>query len=460
MTLTAERSIQLTRTPAPAGLTATVLATIVLITATAPLATDMYVPAFPLVGRDLGAAAAQVQLTLTTFFVGMALGQLVGGPVSDRGGRRPPLLVWLAALTAASVLCAFSPTIAVMLLARFVQGFSGGWAMVIARSVVVDLTTGPRLVRSMNVIAAVAGIAPIVGPLVGAVILQLSQWRVSFWVVTALAGLMLVAVGMRVPESLPAQRRHGGGLVGLFGATGQLLRRRTFVGYLVVFAFSMGTIFAYVATSAFVLQSMNGLSPVAYSIDFALNAAGMTAAAFVAARLADRVSTRKVVGVGLAATGIAGSALLLGALWFGTPLPVALAGFFVLMTVQGLVGPTPAHWPRPTCPNIPAQDRPCSAFCSGAWPVSSPHWPISAGTRPPYRWRRSSSLSPLFPYSPWSCSRGHGILERPRTKRRNNYAWSHDARPRRHPRRGPSRSDHSGTDRRDHPARGILCLRL
>jgi DHA1 family bicyclomycin/chloramphenicol resistance-like MFS transporter len=340
MTLTAERSIQLTRrTPAPTGLTATVLATIVLITATAPLATDMYVPAFPLVGRDLGAAATQVQLTLTTFFVGMALGQLVGGPVSDRVGRRPPLLVSLAALTAASVLCAFSPTIAVMLLARFVQGFSEGWAMVIARSVVVDLTTGPRLVRSMNVIAAVAGIAPIAGPLFGAAILQLSHWRVSFWVVTALAGLMLVAVGMRVPESLPAQRRHGGGQVRLFGASAQLLRRRRFVGYLVVFAFSMGTIFAYVATSAFVLQSMNGLSPAAYSIDFALNAAGMTAAALVAVRLAGRVSTRKVVGVGLAATGIAGSALLIGALWFATPLPFALAGFFVLMTAQGLVGP-------------------------------------------------------------------------------------------------------------------------
>ena len=143
MTLTTERSPQGSRASAPVALTASVLATIVLITAIAPLATDMYVPAFPLVGRDLGASAAQVQLTLTTFFAGMALGQLAGGPVSDRVGRRRPLLVSLAVLAAASVLCAFSPTIAVMMAARLVQGFSGGWAMVIARSIVLDLPPVP-----------------------------------------------------------------------------------------------------------------------------------------------------------------------------------------------------------------------------------------------------------------------------------------------------------------------------
>jgi len=339
MTLTTERLPQAGRASAPVAFTASVLGTIVLITAIAPLATDMYVPAFPLVGRDLGASAAQVQLTLTTFFAGMALGQLAGGPVSDRAGRRRPLLVSLAVLAGASVFCAFSPAIAVMMLARLVQGFSGGWAMVIARSIVVDLTSGARLVRSMNVIAGVSGIAPIAGPLAGAAILQLSHWRVSFWVVAGLAGLMLTAVAVAVPESLPAGKRHGGGLGRLLGATGQVLRRRGFAGYLVVFAFSMGTIFAYVASSAFVLQSMNGLSPVAYSADFAFNAVGLTTATLVAARLAGKVPTRAVVGVGLVVTGLAGGALLAGALWFGMPLPVALAGFFLLMSAQGLVGP-------------------------------------------------------------------------------------------------------------------------
>jgi len=325
-------------TPTRRTLPVTVLATVVLITAIAPLATDMYVPAFPVVGRDLDATATSVQLTLTTFFVGMAMGQLVGGPASDRIGRRRPLLISLAVLVVASLWCALSPTVAVMLAARFVQGFSGGWAMVIARSVVVDLTAGARMVRAMNVVAAVAGVAPVLGPLLGAVILELSHWRVSFWVVAALAALMLVAVAVGVPESLPAGRRHGGGLGRLLDSTGEVLRTRLFTAHLVVFAFSMGTTFAYVATSAFVLQSMNGLSPVAYSIDFAANAGGMTLAALAAARLAGRVRTRSLVWSGLVATAAAG-VLLLVAAWFGMPLWAALVGFFVLMTAQGLVGP-------------------------------------------------------------------------------------------------------------------------
>lgn len=338
---------------APIALSAAVLATVVLITAIAPLATDMYVPAFPLVGRDLGASATQVQVTLTTFFVGMALGQLVGGPASDRIGRRMPLLVSLVVLAAASVVCAYSPSIAVMMLARLVQGFSGGWAMVIARSIVVDLTRGAELVRAMNMVAGVSGIAPIVGPLLGGVILQFSHWRVSFWVVAALAVLMFVAVAVGVPETLPVDKRHGGGLGHIAGTTAAVLRHRSFVGYLLVFASSMGMIFAYVATSAFLLQSMNGLSPMVYSIAFAFNAVGLTVATLGAARLANRVSTRKVVGAGLAISAAAGVVLLVGAIWFGMPLPVALVGFFILMTAQGLVGPNAGALASDAVPDHP-----------------------------------------------------------------------------------------------------------
>ncbi len=322
-----------------ARLTKVVLANVVLLTMIAPLATDMYVPAFPLVGEDLRTGATEVQLTLTTFFVGMALGQLVGGPVSDQRGRRGPLLGSLVVMLVASAVCAISPTIGVMMVARFVQGFSGGWAMVIARSLVVDLASGPRLVKALNLVQGVSGIAPVVGPLLGAVILELSHWRVSFWLLAVWGAAMLVAVAVAVPESLPVERRHGGGLRQLRGAAGQVLRSRGFVGYLVVMAFSMGVTFAYVATSAFVLQSMNGLSPVMYSLDFAGNAVGLTVATLIAARLAGKVATRTVIAVGLTATTAAGVLLLVGALWFGMPLWVAVIGFFVLMTAQGLVGP-------------------------------------------------------------------------------------------------------------------------
>nr|WP_294697004.1 multidrug effflux MFS transporter [uncultured Friedmanniella sp.] len=321
-----------------ARLTSGLVATVVFLTAIAPLATDMYVPAFPRVAGDLNGTATQVQLTLTTFFVGMALGQLVGGPVSDQRGRRRPLLAAVLVMTVASVVCALTPTIGVMMAARFVQGFAGGWAMVIGRAVIVDLATGARLVRVLNVIAGVGGIAPIVGPLLGAVILQLSHWRVSFWAVAALGVVMTVCVLVAVPETLPPGRRHGGGLQAFGRAGRQVLRNRRYVGYLVVSGAAMGALFAYVATSAFVLQSMNGMSPLGYSVDFAANAGGMTIAALAAARLAGRVATRKVILVGQVAALGSGIAMLVGALWFDTPLSVVIVSFFVLMTAQGLIG--------------------------------------------------------------------------------------------------------------------------
>jgi DHA1 family bicyclomycin/chloramphenicol resistance-like MFS transporter len=280
-----------------------------------------------------------VQLTLTTFFVGMALGQLIGGPVSDARGRRLPLLLALIVMTAASMACAFSPTITVMMAARFVQGLAGGWAMVTARAVIVDLSKGPELVRSLNLVAGVGGIAPILGPLLGAVILELSHWRVSFWVVAALGALMIVAVATGIPETLPPERRHQGGLRQLRRSAGQVIGNRSFTGYLIVMAFSMGTTFAYVATSAFILQSMNGLSPIMYSIDFAANAVGLALATLLAARLAGRAATRSVITVGLAVSAAAGLLLLVGSLAWGTPLIVAVVGFFLLMSAQGLVGP-------------------------------------------------------------------------------------------------------------------------
>ncbi|MFG1819712.1 multidrug effflux MFS transporter [Kribbella sp. NPDC049174] len=345
-----------------ARLTAGLVATVVFLTAIAPLATDMYVPAFPQVAGELSTTATQVQLTLTTFFVGMALGQLVGGPISDQRGRRIPLLAAVLVMTAASIVCALAPTIGVMTVARFVQGFAGGWAMVIGRAIIVDLATGARLVRVLNVIAAVGGIAPILGPLLGGLILQLSHWRVSFWLVAALGLAMTSAVVVAVPESLPQVRRHAGGLRNFLTAGRIVLGNREYVGYLLVAGAAMGALFAYVATSAFVLQTMNGLSPIAYSIDFAVNAAGMTAAALVAARLAGRVSTRKLILTGQIAALAAGIAMLAGALWFSTPLSLAIVCFFVLMTAQGLIIPNGGALASAAVPDHPGTGAAVQGF--------------------------------------------------------------------------------------------------
>lgn len=320
-------------------LTTALVATVVFLTAIAPLATDMYVPAFPDVADELSTSATQVQLTLTTFFAGMGLGQLIGGPVSDQHGRRRLLFVATVLMTAASIVCAVAPSITIMMGARFVQGFAGGWAMVIGRAVIVDLATGVQLVRVLNAIAAVGGIAPIVGPLLGAVILQLSQWRISFWAVAALGAAMSVCVLLAVPESLPPHRRHAGGFRSFARAGRDVLSNRRYGGYLVVAGSAMGALFAYVAASAFVLQSMNGMSPLGYSIDFAANAAGMTFAAVIAARLAGRVSTRRIILVGQIAALTAGLAMLLGAIAFDAQLLLAIVCFFVMMSAQGLIGP-------------------------------------------------------------------------------------------------------------------------
>ena len=336
-----------------ARLTSALVATVVFLTAIAPLATDMYVPAFPQVATDLSATATQVQLTLTTFFVGMALGQLIGGPVSDQRGRRGLLLAAVVVMALASVVCAVASTITVMMAARFIQGFAGGWAMVIGRAVIVDLARGAQLIRVLNVIAGVGGIAPIVGPLIGAVILQVSDWRVSFWTVAALGGVMTIAVLIAVPETLPPGQRHSGGLQTFATAGREVLRNRSYLGYLVVAGSAMGALFAYVATSAFVLQSMNGLSPIAYSVSFAANAGGMTIAALGAARLAGRIPTRRVILAGQIAALAAGLVMLVGAVWFDTPLIVALVCFFVMMSAQGLIGPNAGALASAAVPDHP-----------------------------------------------------------------------------------------------------------
>ncbi|MEH3075566.1 MAG: multidrug effflux MFS transporter [Quadrisphaera sp.] len=323
--------------PGARPVSAALIAAVVLLTAIAPLATDMYVPAFPDVARDLGTSATAVQLTLTTFFTGMALGQLVGGPVSDARGRRAPLLVAIAVVLLASVACALAPSIEVMAAARFVQGLAGGWAMVIGRAVVVDLATGPQLVRSLNLVQGVGGVAPVLAPLLGGVILQLSDWRAPFWAIALITAVTGAVVWFVVPESLPAGRRHAGGLRSFAGAARQVLGDRTYVGFLVACSAMMVALFAYVATSAFVLRSMNGLSPIAYSVSFAANAAGMTVAALVSARLAGRVPTRTVILAGQLLALAAGFAMLVGAVWFGTPLVLALVSFFALMVAIGFV---------------------------------------------------------------------------------------------------------------------------
>jgi DHA1 family bicyclomycin/chloramphenicol resistance-like MFS transporter len=186
---------------------------------------------------------------------------------------------------------------------------------------------------------------------------------------------MTFAVLLAVPESLPRERRHAGGLRNFLAAGRIVVGNREYVGYLVVAGAAMGALFAYVATSAFVLQTMNGLSPIAYSIDFAANAAGMTAAALVAARLAGRVSTRKLILAGQIAALAAGIAMLVGAVWLGTPLSLAIVCFFVLMTAQGLMIPNGGALASAAVPEHPGTGSAVQGFAQ--WVAAGTIAPIA-----------------------------------------------------------------------------------
>jgi hypothetical protein len=216
---------------------------------------------------------------------------------------------------------------------------------------------------------------------------------------------MTVCVLIAVPETLPPDRRHGGGLRTFARAGRQVLRSRHYVGYVVVSSSAMGALFAYVATSAFVLQSMNGMSPVGYSIDFAVNAGGMTVAALAAARLAGRIATRMVILVGQIAALAAGIAMLIGALWFDTPLAVVIISFFVLMTGQGLIGGNSGALASAEVPDHPRHRLRVAWVCAVGG---------RRHHRPPRRPRRGTYRRPDGPPHDRRDSRLHGRTPRPR----------------------------------------------
>ncbi|NUO96748.1 MAG: multidrug effflux MFS transporter [Nonomuraea sp.] len=306
-----------------------------LLSAVAPLATDLYLPVFTDLAADLRAGAAGVQLTLTAFLVGLAVGQLVIGPLSDRYGRRRPILLATAAALAACVLCALAPNIWTLVALRFVHGFAGSAGIVIGRAVAADLVTGRAAARIFSLLASVVGIAPVVAPLAGGALAP-AGWRAEFWVLAGISAVMLAGSALVVPETLPRERRHAGGLA----ATGRTVRRlfgdRGYVGYAFSFAFGFGGLMSYISASPFVVQNVLGLSRTAYTVTFAANALGMTLTGLVGARLVRRFSPEVLLRTGQALV-LGLSAVLLAMLAAGLPVAVVLPVLFVLVSSFTLI---------------------------------------------------------------------------------------------------------------------------
>ncbi|PJM97208.1 multidrug effflux MFS transporter [Streptomyces sp. CB01373] len=330
--------------PARSARRAGLLVTLILggLTATPPLAMDMYLPSLPEVTRSLHAPAATVQLTLTACLAGMALGQMVVGPMSDRWGRRRPLLTGLAVYVLATALCAFAPNVETLVAFRLAQGLSGAAGIVIARAVVRDLYDGVAMARFFSTLMLISGVAPIVAPLIGGQILRVTDWRGVFVVLTVVGALLAVVVWTRLPETLPPDRRHGGGVGETLGSMRRLLADRAFTGYLLAGGFAFAALFAYIAASPFVIQEIYGASPQTYSLLFGLNSVGLVIVGQVNGRvLVGRVRLDRVLAVGLVVINLAAAALLLMAQGvFGEVglVPVA-AGLFVLMSAMGVTLP-------------------------------------------------------------------------------------------------------------------------
>lgn len=269
------------------------------LTAVSPLATDMYVPGFPALGRALHASSSAVQLTMTAFLAGLVIGQLVIGPISDGLGRRRLLIGSVAGFVVLSVAAAVAPNVTVLTGVRFLQGVAGAGGMVLARAVLTDTFHGADLPKYFAVLAQIMGVAPVAAPILGGLVLSVSTWRAIFVVLAAIGVALLFAVLRFVPESLPPERRHGGGIGSTFRAMGGLLGFRAFTGYVLVLGFAAATLFTYIAGSSFVFEDIHGLSATVYSLIFATNAAGMLIAGATFGRLAPRVGLNKLLTVGV-----------------------------------------------------------------------------------------------------------------------------------------------------------------
>ncbi|ABS20552.1 drug resistance transporter, Bcr/CflA subfamily [Bacillus cytotoxicus NVH 391-98] len=309
------------------------------LTAIGPLSIDMYLPSLPKLMGDLQTSASLAQLTLTACLLGLSVGQLFVGSISDIYGRRKPLIIALIIYVASSLLCAVAPSIWILVLLRFLQGASGSAGIVISRAMVRDMYTGPEMTKFFSLLMLVNGAAPILAPIIGGQLLQFTSWHGVFIVLGVISICMLISVIFVLRETLPLEERITGGVAGTLSVYGKLLKDRLFMGYAVSQGFVSAAMFAYISGSPFVLQNIYGASPQAFSLFFAINGIGIIIASQITGRLAGKVSEKAlfVVGIGIAAVG--GTSLLL-TIVFGIGLIGVLCSLFLVVSSVGVVSTT------------------------------------------------------------------------------------------------------------------------
>ncbi|WP_245958635.1 multidrug effflux MFS transporter [Microbacterium bovistercoris] len=308
------------------------------LTALGPFTIDLYLPAFPVLESDFQTTAAMIQLTLTGTMIGFALGQLVVGPLSDKVGRRVPLITVTALHVLASVAAALAPNLLLLGGARVLMGVGAAAGGVVAMAIVRDLFGGRRLVVMLSRLALVSGVAPVVAPLIGSWLLTVMSWHGIFVVLACYGAVMLVTTALFIPETLPKERRHERGTETAWHRYRSVLTDRVYLGVLIIGGMTFSGLFSYLSASPFLFQQTHGLDPQQYGLLFAANSLGVVLGVQTAARLAARFGPQWVLAVSTAMLLLSGVAIIvcdqLGLGLWGTVIPL-----FVFMTSCGFSFP-------------------------------------------------------------------------------------------------------------------------
>jgi DHA1 family bicyclomycin/chloramphenicol resistance-like MFS transporter len=294
-----------------------------LLTAVGPLSVDMYLPSLPDIGRELTAAPAQVQLTISFYLVGFALGQIVYGPISDRHGRKPVLLAALALFSTAGLACAFASSIEVLIVARFLQAFGGSGAVVLARAIVRDLYSGARAGREFSLMGAIMAVAPTIAPLIGSVLQAAFGWRAIFVSLVAVGAVAATVVGCLLPETLKSRAPEPLSLLSTMRVYRTFMKHSAFLAHLGIVTCSFMGLFAWISGASFVLQDLYGLSALEFGVAFALGSAGYMLGTVLAAAIVTHIGLDRTIGLGgLALAG--GGLAMVAAVMLGLTSPASL----------------------------------------------------------------------------------------------------------------------------------------